>query len=445
MNSQESPLPLDQVWDERYRIVSGGVNRDIGTEYKAYDIDQDRLVVVLLLDPYWSRGAAQQRLNTANRRIAELDQPSLISYQHIGAWQGQLYLVRQHREGQMLAELLARRHALELSIALDFAIQICDALALAHQAGIVHGGLSPHSVWVDEEDEIVLLDTGLILALRSEDIPLDQPWGRFPHITPEQAGGEDVSARSDVYATGALFYQMLTGRPPFVARDEMLLVVQHLRQEPPPLSALAPDVPASVVQIVHKALSKEPSARYRNARQLAYILRAQAEALPPSVPQPVPVYVPPEPSPPPLIVPPPQVVYPNWVLDDRDSQSWNDESEGVDWILVGLAVVALIAVLGLIPLWRTVYSRYSAPVPDSAGSYRIPRDALAGMGSLCESRDELSQAVIHPWSKSIAGSEKVAMAGIKLVDSPYVWYNLSCKDPEKLGFGVQLTGAGWTL
>jgi hypothetical protein len=67
------------------------------------------------------------------------------------------------------------------------------------------------------------------------------------------------------------------------------------------------------------------------------------------------------------------------------------------------------------------------------------------MGSLCESRDELSQAVIHPWSKSIAGSEKVAMAGIKLVDSPYVWYNLSCKDPEKLGFGVQLTGAGWTL
>jgi hypothetical protein len=138
-------------------------------------------------------------------------------------------------------------------------------------------------------------------------------------------------------------------------------------------------------------------------------------------------------------------VYPNWGPDDRGSQSWDDGSEGVDWVLVGLAVVALIAVLGLIPLWRTVYSRYSAPEPDSPGSYRIPGDALAGIRLLSEGEDGLRQVVIHPGLERTTGSEKVAMAGTKLVDSPHVWYNLFWKDPEKLGFGVQLTGAGWRL
>jgi serine/threonine protein kinase len=186
-----------------------------------------------------------------------------------------------------------------------------------------------------------------------------------------------------VYAIGCLLYEMLTGRPPFRAGDEMVLALQHLRQEPPSLQVLVPHAPPALAQIVHKALAKEPSARYRNAGQLAQILRSQLGFQPPSLQ--------PEALPPPafpvrqrLVVPPPPTPSPADVWSSREMYSFEDDeggleypsdwSEGqpgkVDWIMIGLVIAALIAVLGLIPLWRTVYQRYAAPPPDSAqGSY----------------------------------------------------------------------------
>ncbi len=214
-------------------------------------------------------------------------------------------------------------------------------------------------------EAVSVLDVGLLPALRSSDAPPAVPWGRFPYLSPEQAAGEDIHPGSDVYVIGSLLYEMLSGRPPFRSSDEMVLALQHLRQDPPSLQVLVPRAPQALIQIVQKALAKEPATRYRNAGQLAYILHAQVPHLASSqlISQPQPpaqgrLIVPPPPAPPPVAaVPTTQVVYDDGTGDDYKSEGAGD----IDWVLVGLIVAAMVAVLGLILLWRTVYERYAVP------------------------------------------------------------------------------------
>jgi serine/threonine protein kinase len=193
-----------------------------------------------------------------------------------------------------------------------------------------------------------------------------QAWGRFPYVSPEQAAGEDALPASDVYAVGLLLYEMLSGRPPFRSADASSVAMQHLRREPIPLQSLATQVPLPLAQVVHKALAKEPAARYRNAGLMAHILRSLLE--------PKPVHR--------LFVPPPPTPFP---VGDSDAESHRPETvaerkepDGVDWLMIGLIIAALLAVLGLIPLWRTVYSRYSSASPRPSYSLRnsLDRDEL---------------------------------------------------------------------
>jgi len=356
-------LSIGQVLEGRYRIVSEGARREIGAEYKAYDIQHDRLVVLLLLERRFENGGEGiERLMQAAQQVADLAWPALIPFEYAGLVDGQPYLVRAPVEGQTLAGLLARTGPLPIEAAVRIAIHLCELLAPAHRAGLVHGGLSPQCIYLTDEGQLAVTDAGLLAALRPDPAPPGQPWGRFPYLSPEQAAGEKVHPASDVYVIGSLLYELLTGRPPFWGSSETVLAVQHLHQEPPALQVLRPDVPLPLAQIVHKALAKEPAARYRHAGQLAHILRAQ---LAPWLAEPAPpVQVPARPAPP--IRPP--TPYPSAGVygPDAEAGDWAEEPEGVDWLMIALIIAALVAVLGLIPLWRAVYRRYSAPQPSPA-------------------------------------------------------------------------------
>lgn len=391
----------------RYRIASDGTAVDIGTQFTAYDEQANRLVDVLFLARRFGTSTALlERLTRANRAVVSLGQAGLAPFEHIGLREGQLYLVRKHLEGQTLGELLAEGGPLDSEAAVSMASQICNLLAPLHRAGMVHGGLSPHCILIGTDGRIEVADVGLAPALQAAPTPEGQPWGRFPYIAPEQAAGRKAHPATDVYLIGSLLYEMLTGRTVFVAADETGLALQHLRQEPVPLQARAPQAPEALAMIVHRALAKEPAARYRNAGQMAHILHSH---LPSTLTVPAPPVRPamrpgqgtrarrgderapapfeeagyPEPEP---------AGYAGPVAEE-----WDEEPVRVNWLTVGLLVAALIAVLGLIPLWRTVYRRYAVPEPaPTPVVYYMPGQVVSGLtiqaGGCAESRIRVVEA-----------------------------------------------------
>ncbi len=419
-------LQVGQVVEGRYRVVSEGTIQDIGTAYKAYDMQLDRLAVLLLLDRRLAGGEdALDRLTQANQAVADLVQPDLIPFEDAGLLDGRPYLVRSQVEGESLAGLLARAGHLEFDDAVEIAVRLCDVLAPAHRAGLVHGGLSSQSVLVGDDGRVAVVDAGLMPALRPFPAPSGRSWGRFPYLSPEQAAGETALPASDVYVLGLMLYEMLTGRLPFHSDDPTDLALQHLRQEPIPLQTLIPHIPVPLAQIVHKALAKEPAARYRNAGQLAHILRSHVGAQ--AEPQVGPLPAPPAPEPvvrqprdlaqePPLVLPPARPSPPVWLPEPvygpgAEPEYWIEEPAGVDWLMIGLIIAALVAVLGLIPLWRTVYRRYTPPTPVAPpSSYHLPDEGIS-LGLPC-----------------VADWEDGVNEGTELDDFALVWYNLATQN-----------------
>jgi hypothetical protein len=420
MSEQEDALPIGRVLDGRHRIVSEGMIQDIGLAYKAYDVKLDRLAVVLVLDPSFGSGkGGLDRLAQANRAVQDLQQPDIVPFESMGLVAGRPYLARRHVEGESLARMLEWNTVLDVDAAVDIAVRLCEALAPLHRAGLVHGSLSPHSVLVGDDRRVSVIDTGLMPALRPDPAPPGQPWGRAAYLSPEQAAGEHVLPASDVYVIGLLLYEMLAGRQPFHSDEPTNLALRHLCQEPDPLQTLNPRVPPALAQIVHKALAKEPSARYRNAGQLAHILHSQVEiqaelqgelkpgplTLEPAIRQredlgPAHQAVPISTAPPPWTRP--EDPYDQGVETD----DWLYERGGVDWLMIGLIVVALIAVLGLIPLWRTVYRRYALPEPiPTPASYYLPDQGM-----------RLALPRVEGW-------EQEANTWLGLDDLRFVWYN----------------------
>jgi beta-lactam-binding protein with PASTA domain/tRNA A-37 threonylcarbamoyl transferase component Bud32 len=193
------------------------------------------------------------------------------------------YIVMEYVEGRTLRELLREQARFTTERSVEIITGVLDALEYSHRAGIVHRDIKPGNVMITNTAEVKVMDFGIARSLADSGVTLTQTAavvGTAQYISPEQARGEQADARSDLYATGCVLYEMLTGRPPFVGESLVSVAVSHVREMPTPPSALDPSIPSDVDAIVMKALAKDRLERYQSAFEMRADLERAAAGLP---------------------------------------------------------------------------------------------------------------------------------------------------------------------
>jgi beta-lactam-binding protein with PASTA domain/predicted Ser/Thr protein kinase len=235
-----------------------------------------RAVAVKMLRPDLARDPSfQARFRREAHSAASLNHPAVVAVYDTGedefAGNPVPYIVMEYVEGSTLRDLLASGRRLMPERALEIVDGVLAALAYSHAHGIVHRDIKPANVMLTRAGDVKVMDFGIARAVADQSATMTATSaviGTAQYLSPEQARGEQVDARSDLYSTGCLLYELLTGRPPFVGDSPVSVAYQHVREEPQPPSSLDPDVPAAVDAIVMRALTKDREQRYQNADQM---------------------------------------------------------------------------------------------------------------------------------------------------------------------------------
>jgi serine/threonine protein kinase len=263
-----------------YEIVEKLGEGGMGVVYKARDTHLDRFVAVKVLPPEKVADTERKRRFVQEAKAASaLNHPNIITIYDISSDAGRLFIAMEHVAGKTLDKLIPR-NGMQLSEALKVAAQIADALARAHQAGIIHRDLKPANIMVDAHGLVKVLDFGLA-KLTEGGISADSATvtigartdegavvGTAAYMSPEQARGEKVDARTDLFAFGAVLYQMLTGRQAFPGSSTAVIFEAVLNRRPAALRMLSPQTPVHLEEIVDKALEKDRTLRYQSAAHL---------------------------------------------------------------------------------------------------------------------------------------------------------------------------------
>jgi serine/threonine-protein kinase len=235
-----------------------------------------RSVAVKMLRPDFARDPSfQARFRREAHSAASLNHPSVVSVYDTGedefAGNPVPYIVMEYVDGSTLRDLLGSGNKLVPERALEIVDGVLAALAYSHQQGIVHRDIKPANVMLTKAGDVKVMDFGIARAMDDVGATMTQTSaviGTAQYLSPEQARGEQVDARSDLYSTGCLLFELLTGRPPFVGESPVSVAYQHVREAPVPPSQLDPDVSRSADAIVLKALAKDRGDRYQSADEM---------------------------------------------------------------------------------------------------------------------------------------------------------------------------------
>ncbi|HKF44320.1 MAG TPA: protein kinase [Thermoanaerobaculia bacterium] len=276
-----------------YEIVSPLGAGGMGEVYKARDTRLDRSVAIKVLSQHLSVSPElRQRFEREARTISQLSHPHICALYDVGNQDGVEYLVMEYLEGETLAERLVKG-ALPLDQALRFAIEIADALDMAHRRGIVHRDLKPANVMLTRSS-VKLLDFGLakviapdpgppLTSLPTQASPVTHAGtilGTFQYMAPEQLEGCEADARTDIFAFGAVLYEMATGKKAFSGRSQASLVSAIMTAEPPSIASQQPMTPPALDRIVKTCLAKDPEERWQSAHDIRSELQWIAQAGP---------------------------------------------------------------------------------------------------------------------------------------------------------------------
>jgi eukaryotic-like serine/threonine-protein kinase len=256
--------------------------------YRARDIRLDRIVAIKTLRADLARDQIfQARFRREAQSAASLNHPNIVAVYDTGEDMTTgvpvPYIVMEFVDGRTVRDLLQEGHRLLPDRSLEIIDGVLRALDYSHQAGIVHRDIKPGNVMVTRNGDVKVMDFGIARAMSDAQATMTQTAqviGTAQYLSPEQARGERVDSRSDLYSAGCLLYELLTGRPPFTGDSPVAIAYQHVRENPIPPSRVDPDVPVWADAIVLRAMAKSPADRYQTAADMRADLQRAASGLP---------------------------------------------------------------------------------------------------------------------------------------------------------------------
>ena len=266
---------IGKVLGNRYKLVedigSGGMAR----VYLAEDLLEQPVVAVKVLYPQFSEDVGYvQRFNREARLAMELSSPHIVRVLNYGSDRDIHYLVMEFVEGQDLKSIIEERGRIPYREALSIAAQVAQALQHAYEHGVVHRDIKPQNLMILPDGTVKVLDFGIARARTLPSLTQSGFIGSPSYISPEQAMGEPVDVRSDLYSLGVVLYEMLTGKLPFDAQTPWSIISQHITADPPAISLPETECPRSVQALVKKVLAKNPDDRFATPQEFIRAIEA---------------------------------------------------------------------------------------------------------------------------------------------------------------------------
>ena len=367
------------LFGDRYQVGDTLGFGGMSEVHRGRDLRLGRDVAIKVLRADLARDPSfQTRFRREAQNAASLNHPAIVAVYDTGETQGEAstipYIVMEYVDGETLRDLLKREGSLSPKRAMEIVADVCAALDFSHRHGIVHRDIKPANVMLTRAGAVKVMDFGIARAVADGQATMTATAaviGTAQYLSPEQARGEAVDARSDVYATGCVLFELLVGAPPFTGDSPVAIAYQHVREDPKAPSAVKPGLPHELDSIVLKALNKNPLNRYQTAAEmrsdLVRALSGQAVHATPIMsdeertqvmrPGPQQVGVVAGPS----LLAPPRSPVPDEMWDDDEP----DRSKKV-WGYVGIGVLCLALLAGAIILTLKVTGGTAKPAQVAA-------------------------------------------------------------------------------
>ena len=256
--------------DGRYEItelIGVGGMADV---YKATDIIDNKIVAVKILKrEYAENEEFLRRFRNESKMVATLSHPNIVKVYDVGFSDKLQFMVMESIDGITLKEYIDNERVLTWKDSVHFIIQVLRALQHAHDKGIVHRDIKPQNIMLFTDGTIKVMDFGIAKSAKEQAYTAtDQAIGTVYYISPEQARGDEVDEKSDIYSVGTMFYEMLTGQKPFDADKPVSIAVMHMNNTPQRPRNINPDIPAGLEEIILRAMEKDPENRYQTASDM---------------------------------------------------------------------------------------------------------------------------------------------------------------------------------
>lgn len=263
-------MKLQDMINERYRIKSLLGEGGMAVVYLAEDIITHKDVAIKIIKEDTMKNPVNlTRFEREARAAASLNHQNIVRVINLGTYEGRPYMVNEFIKGQTLRDLLNVRGKFSVLEACDMMYQLCSAVLHAHQHGVIHRDIKPQNVYITSDSTIKLGDFGIATFQNASRVTRSEVVvGSVHYLAPEISQGNPATIKSDIYALGITFFELLTGKVPFDDESPVTVALKHIKEKMPSVRKFNPKVPPCIEKIINKACEKNPQSRYKSVQDM---------------------------------------------------------------------------------------------------------------------------------------------------------------------------------